>query len=212
MHIGSSNLEFNDEAVSNIISTILLMVIFMVMVLSAVSFAVPLLGSALAVADMQKAKDILSSLDTSISTDAQGKLEYRLYNGYLSGENHGIDLEINYSSNNSIYRTVILSSSALSYRQVQGYPPPSISYIPETSLQNGNMLHLALLEIEYDLVPYPGYHRIRFNSHPENSSFTGEFTVHIRDHQYKRSRYFFNISRIDLEIRKISVWDEEWRG
>jgi hypothetical protein len=36
--------------------------------------------------------------------------------------------------------------------------------------------------------------------------------VHLNYHQYNRSRYYSNISRVDFEIKKISIWDEEWRG
>jgi hypothetical protein len=212
MHIEPSSLASNEEATSNIISTVLLMIIFLGVVLSAISFATPLLGRTLAAADMQKAKDVLSSLDAAIRTNTGGTLEYRLYNGSLHGENQRIDLHINYSSNNSIYRTISLNGCTLYYSQAQEYPSPSISYPPEISLQNESNLRLVISEIEHDLVPYPGYHRIRFNSYSENISHTGDFTVHLTDHQYNRSRYYFNISRVDLEIRKISIWDEEWRG
>ena len=212
MHIEPSSLESNEEATSNLISTMLLMIIFTGLVLSAISFAVPLLGKAVAVADMQKAKDVLSSLDETMRTDAQGTLEYRLYHGYLSGEKQGIDVQINYSSNNSIYRTINLNGCTLYYKQAEEYPCPSVSYTTETSLQNGSVLRLGISEIDCDLVPQPGYHRIRFSSYQENSSHTGNFTVHLNYHQYNRSRYYSNISRVDFEIKKISIWDEEWRG
>jgi len=210
MHIEPSSLESNEEATSNLISTMLLMIIFTGLVLSAISFAVPLLGKAVAVADMQKAKDVLSSLDENMRTDAQGTLEYRSYHGYLSGEKQGIDVHI--YSNNSIYRTINLSGCTLYYKQAEEYPCPSISYTTETSLQNGGVLRLAVSEIDCDLVPQPGYHRIRFSSYQENSNHTGNFTVHLNYHQYNRSRYYSNISRVDFEIKKISIWDEEWRG
>ncbi len=212
MHIEPSNLASNKEATSNIISTVLLMIIFLGVVLSAISFATPLLGRTLAAADMQRAKDVLSSLDEVIRTNTEGTLEYRLYNGFLCGEKQRIDLQINYSSNNSIYSTTSLYSCTLYYRQAEEYPSPSISYSPEISLQNKSTLHLVISEIDYDLVPQPGYHKIRFNSYSENNSHTGDFTVHLIDHQYNRSRYFFNITKLDLELRKISIWDEEWRG
>ena len=212
MHIEPSGLVSNKEATSNIISAVLLMIIFLGVVLSAISFATPLLGKALIAGDMQRAKDVLSSLDEAIRTNTEGTLEYRLYNGSLRGENQKIDLQINYSSNNSIYRTTSFNGCTLYYIQAEEYPSPSISYPPEISLQNESKLHLVISEIDHDLVPQPGYHRIRFNSYSENSSHTGDFTVHLIDHQYNRSRYFFNITKVDLEIRKISIWDEEWRG
>jgi len=186
MHIEPSGLVSNKEATSNIISAVLLMIIFFGVVLSAISFTTPLLGKALIVGDMHRAKDVLSSLDEAIRTNTEGTLEYRLYNGSLCGENQRIDLQINYSSNNSIYRTTSFNGCTLYYRQAGEYPSPSISYPPEISL--------------------------RFNSYSENSSHTGNFTVHLIDHQYNRSRYFFNITKVDLKIRKISIWDEEWRG
>ncbi|HJH32640.1 MAG TPA: hypothetical protein C5S50_10825 [Methanosarcinaceae archaeon] len=212
MHIGPSSLVSNEKATTNLISTMLLMIIFTGVLLSAISFAIPMLGKAVAVADMQKAKDVLSSLDETIRTDAQGTLEYRLSHGYLSGNKQEIDVQINYSSNNSIYSTTNLNGCTIHYMPTEEFPCPSIRYTPETSLQNGGLLRLSLSEIDCDLVPQPGYHRISFSSYQENSSHTGNFTVHINYHQYNRSRYYSNISRVDFEIKKISVWDEEWRG
>lgn len=211
MHIGPSSLISNKEATSNIISAVLLMIIFLGVVLYAISFTTHLLAKALIAVDMQRAKDVLSSLDEAVRTNSEGTLEYRLYNGSLCVEKQRIDLQINYSSNNSIYRTASLNGCTLYYWQAEEYPAPSISYSPEISLQNETTLHLVISEIDHDLVPQPGYHRIRFNSFSENSSHTGDFTVHLIDHQYNRSRYFFNITKVDLEIRKISLWDEEWR-
>ncbi|MBU4075271.1 MAG: hypothetical protein KKI06_00905 [Euryarchaeota archaeon] len=204
----------DEKAASNIVSAVLLMLIFVGVLSSAVSFAVPILGNAAAAIEMQRAKDVLSLIDAAVRTNPQTTLEYRLYNGYINAEKQRIDLLLINSSTGLTNESIVLKSSTLYYK-AQEYPSPSISYAPEISLQmqNGNKtLNLALSEICYDALPQPGYHRIRFSSEVSNSSFTGEFTVHIRDHQYNRSRYFFNISRIDLEIRKISMWDEEWRG
>jgi len=214
MHIEPSSLKSSEEGTSNLISTLLLMIIFAGMVLSAVSFAVPMLGRAVAVADMQRAEDVLSALDANIRTNTQGTMEYRLFTGYLSGEKERIDLRINYSANNSIYMDMNFSSCTLYYLQSEEYPSPSISYPPEMSLQSGGTLHLAISEIEHDFVPYPGYHKIRFSSSRENSSHTGDgnFSVHINDHHYNRSRYYSNITTVDLNIKRISIWDEEWRG
>lgn len=214
MHIRRSGLVFNEDAISNVISAVLLMLIFLSVFSSAISVAVPVLGKALASMDMQRSKDILSSLDTTIRRSAQGTLEYRLYRGYLSGEKQQIDMMLTYSSNNSIYKTIRFNSSLLSYK-TQGYPSTSISYTPETLLQmqNGSkILYIGVSEIDYDFVPESGYHRIRFDSEWVNSSYTGNFTVYINYHQYNRKRYYFNISRIDVDIRKIKMWDEEWRG
>ncbi|MGP8320758.1 MAG: hypothetical protein ACT6FE_00320 [Methanosarcinaceae archaeon] len=210
MHIGPYSLASNEKATSNLISTMLLMIILTGVILSAISFAVPILGRAVAVADMQKAKDVLSSLDKSIRTDTQGTMEYRLYHGYLIEEKQKIDVQIKHL-NNSIYRTINLNSCTFNYKQAEDIPCPSISYATETSLQNGGVLRIDMSEIDCDLVPQPGYHRIRFSSYQENSSHTGNFTVHINYHQYNRSRYYSNIKRVDFEIKKISVWDEEWR-
>ena len=212
MHIEPSGLTSNNEATSNIISAVLLMIIFLGVLLSAIAFATPLLGKVLTAGEMQRAKDVLSSLDEAIRTNTEGTLEYRFNNGSLCGENHRIDLQINYSSNNSIYSTNSFNSCTLYYRQAEGYPSPSISYSPEISLQNGSTLNLIISEIDHDLVSQPGYHRIRFKSNSETISYTGNFTVHLTDHKYKRSRYFFNITKIDLEKKRTSIWDEEWRG
>jgi hypothetical protein len=204
----------DEKATSNIVSAVLLMLIFAGMLSSAISFAVPMLGNAAAVIEMQRAKDVLSLIDAAIRTNPQETLEYRLYNGYLNAENQRIDLLLINSSDNSIERTIRLNSSALYYK-VQEYPSPSISYAPDISLQMQNdskTLNLAMSEIYYDAFPQPGYHRIRLCSESFNYSYPENYTVHIIYHQYNRSRYYFNISRVDLEIRKISVWDEEWRG
>ncbi|MGP8329731.1 MAG: hypothetical protein ACT6FF_05390 [Methanosarcinaceae archaeon] len=211
MHIGPSGLTSNEKATSNLISTMLLMIILTGVILSAISFAVPILGRAVAVADMQKAKDVLSSLDENIRTDTQGTMEYRLYHGYLSGEKQKIDVHIKYL-NNSIYRIINLNGCTLNYKQTEDIPCPSIRYTTETSLQNGGVLRLDISEVDFDLVSQPGYHRIRFSSYQENSSYTGNFTVHIKYQQYNRSRYYSNINRVDFNIKKISLWDEEWRG
>lgn len=233
MHIEPyTSVLIDEKATSNIISAVLLMLIFVGMLSSAVSFAVPILGKAAAAIEMQRAKDVLSLIDAAIKTNPQETLEYRLYNGYLNAENQRIDLLLINSSTGLTNESIVLNSTTLYLKilsnnknlnpslnfqnyKVQDYPSPSISYTPDISLQmqNGNKtLNLALSEIYYDALPQPGYHRIRFSSESCSHSYPENYTVHIIYHQYNRSRYYFNISRVDLEIKKISMWDEEWRG
>lgn len=214
MHIRRSGLAFNEEAVSHVVSAVLLMLIFLSVVSSAISVGIPLLGKALASMDVQRSKEILSSLDTAIRTSAQGTLEYRVYRGYLCGEKHPVEVTLTHASNNSVYKTIRFNSSLLGYK-ARGYPQVSVSYAPETwlQMQNGSkILHLGVLEIDYDFVSEPGYHRVRFDSETVNSSYAGNFTVYIDYHQYDRARYYFNVSRVDVEVRRVRMWDEEWRG
>jgi hypothetical protein len=212
MRIKPSSLRCNDKGTSNIISTMLLMVIFTGMMMSAISFAVPLLGRVATAADIQRAEDVLSALDANIRTNSEGTMEYRLFKGCLDKEKQMIDLQIYYSTNSSTYRNMSFSGGSLYYRQSENDSSYSISYPPEMSMLNSNTLHLTITEIEHDPVPLSGYHKIRFSSSQENATYTGDFRVLINDRQYNRSRYYSNISTVDLDIRKISIWDEEWRG
>ncbi len=215
MHIEPyTSVLINEKAASNIVSAVLLMLIFVGMLSSAVSFAVPILGNAAAAIEMQRAKDVLSLIDAAVRTNPQAALEYRLYNGYIYAENQRFELLLINSSTSLTNESIVLNSTTLYYK-TQDYSSPSISYAPDISLQmqNGNKtLNLTLSEICYDALPQPGYHRIRFSSESFNYSYPENYTVRIIDHRYNRSRYYFNISRIELKIRKISMWDEEWRG
>ncbi|GFO96186.1 hypothetical protein ig2599ANME_0373, partial [groundwater metagenome] len=126
MHIEPyTSVLIDEKATSNIVSAVLLMLIFVGVLSSAVSFAVPILGNAAAAIEVQRAKDVLSLIDAAIKTNPQETLEYRLYNGYIYAENQRIELLLINTSSSSVDR-IILNSTALYYK-AQEYPSPSIS-------------------------------------------------------------------------------------
>ncbi len=204
MHIESSGLMLNENATSNIISATILMLIFLTMLSSAISFTIPLLSKTLQAIELQKARNILHELDMHINAE-QGSMEYRLYNGYISKENKIVEVYLNSTFNS----THIYLNAPVLYYANDKFPQPSISYTPFVK-QSNHDLNISLSDIQYDFIPQPGYHRIRFYSHNKYTSYTGNFTVCIHQ-EYNRKRCYFNITKVNLNIKKIEMWDEEWR-